>query len=49
MDLRSSVQETIHYDPLMMSQKEAPKEHPWAMDASSLKDNYRCVLGASIY
>ena len=23
--------EDIHYDPLMMSQKEAPRKHPWVL------------------
>ena len=27
----------LHYDPLMMSQKEAPRKHPWALTGCFLE------------
>ena len=50
----------IHYDPLMMSQKEAPRKHPWVLARKVAKmvcfsvqfsfvEYDGCFLGASYY
>ena len=54
------VTKLIHFDPLMVSRKEAPRKHPWVLPRKAAKmvwisvqfsfvENDGCFLGASYY
>ena len=34
---KATIQRKIQYDPLMMSQKEAPRKHPWVLSRKVAK------------